>query len=46
MYYAEIRESETFPNMLVGMWWAVVTMTTVGYGDMYPMGTLGRFGKE
>ena len=43
MYYAEIRESETFPNMLVGMWWAVVTMTTVGYGDMYPMGTLGRF---
>ncbi|CAC5359412.1 KCNC1 [Mytilus coruscus] len=42
IYYTEVLESETFPNMLVGFWWSVVTMTTVGYGDVYPIGPLGR----
>jgi voltage-gated potassium channel len=32
----------TFPNMWLGMWWALQTVTTVGYGDVVPHGTAGR----
>lgn len=35
-------EPETFPKLLDGIWWAIVTISTVGYGDYAPKTLLGR----
>jgi voltage-gated potassium channel len=32
----------TFPNVWLGMWWAIQTVTTVGYGDVVPGSTAGK----
>jgi potassium voltage-gated channel Shaw-related subfamily C protein len=34
-------EANHFTSIPVGLWWAIVTMTTVGYGDMTPRTYLG-----
>lgn len=43
MYYIENpSQPETFPNIIAAFWWAVATLTTVGYGDVYPVTGLGK----
>lgn len=37
-----IIEPDRFPTVFDGVWWAIVTASTVGYGDFYPVSTAGR----
>ena len=41
-YYAEENNDQDFPTMASGIWWAMITMAAVGYGDMYPRTELGK----
>ena len=44
IYYWEKNEENTkFSDIPNCFWWAVVTMTTVGYGDMAPATPMGKF---
>ena len=43
MYAAEHdAQPKVFCNAFSGLWWAIATLTTVGYGDIYPVTFLGR----
>lgn len=37
-----VVDRETYPSIGSGLWWAVQTVTTVGYGDNVPMNLAGR----
>lgn len=46
VYYAERIQTNPhndFKSIPLGLWWALVTMTTVGYGDMVPKTYIGMF---
>jgi voltage-gated potassium channel len=43
MYLAEHPEQpDAFPSIPETLWWGIVTLTTVGYGDIVPLSSMGR----
>jgi voltage-gated potassium channel len=43
MYMAESdQQPEAFSSIPATLWWGIMTLTTVGYGDIYPVTALGK----
>jgi voltage-gated potassium channel len=41
-YFEHDAQPTAFASIFDALWWAIVTLTTVGYGDIYPITTGGR----
>ena len=43
MYHAEHEaQPEIFSSIPASMWWGIITLTTIGYGDTYPVTVMGK----
>jgi len=43
MYYVEHEVNDQFNSIMQGCWWSIVTITTVGYGEVVPRTPGGKF---
>jgi len=41
-FFENQKQPENFSSIFDGIWWAIITLTTVGYGDTYPITTAGK----
>ena len=41
-YFEKTKQPDDFGSIPDAMWWAIVTLTTIGYGDVYPVTAGGK----